>query len=61
MGEIRSYVTEMETNVNGVVTFFFAACLKEAADTPDALPCLSTGDEAGDDVRRQTPHYLYRI
>jgi hypothetical protein len=34
------------------------ACLNEAADLPDAPPCLSTGDEAGDDGRRRTPHYL---
>jgi hypothetical protein len=27
-------------------------CLNEAADARDAPPCLSTGDEAGDDVRR---------
>ena len=52
------YVAQSVTNVNFSVTIFCTVCLKEAADGRDAQPCLSTGDEAGDDIRRWTPHYL---
>src|SRR5215470_13763830 len=54
-------VTAIATNVNKSETLINAACLKEAADARDDRPCLSTGDEAGDDVRRWTPHYLSRV
>jgi len=47
-----SCATEIGTVVNKTVTLINAACLKEAADGRDDQRCLSTGDEAGDDVRR---------